>query len=558
MKNVCVLCSGTLCLTWMSHCVFHQKSLFCPMWKVWKCTQMLGLLPWRVLDVVLFQVLVSSFNSVWWSVSAGTSQLWRSPLVRLSLLHYSQVFRKESAYSGLWVLCLVVCIHGLTLSLRTLRWLGMTKQSLMMKTVWKVHTCFHWSSRPTVCQGKCFSKHLICNGRADTLRLKFIGSESWWIAKSCFCHMFQELWTQQIVLPSACQLRSFYFTGTCLDLWKLISVWFRISLVFAWTFVTTVIQNQFHVCQTGTAFCVENVWFCLLWKKNWKIQEIRDHFVMWKLCLLKKAWQTRTVCLLLSRWWQRKTHGPVSLGSLGWTGRQEGREKTRLGALCAEMQWSRKWLRLHQVSQWRLFQVHQTPKKQFQVDQPQVKQLQERSRQVNRLLDLEGNLRWRRCRSAQLRSWCLGRDSSRSRARLDQVPSCLERIALRTRRRRDARRRSGPRSRKLPRENVLSRHQLLRFQLVGEMCQFEVFSTLFQAEERQWKSSQSTGSRIFELRNQVFPGTPLRIVLATSVVRRGIWVPTAHRRWGECLLPRALSSTRGQGRPGLESGFREI
>jgi hypothetical protein len=57
------------------------------------------------------------------------------------------------------------------------------------------------------------------------------------------------------------------------------------------------------------------------------------------------------------------------------------------------MQWSRKWLRLHQVSQWRLFQVHQTPKKQFQVDQPQVKQLQERSRQVNRLLDLEGNLR---------------------------------------------------------------------------------------------------------------------------------------------------------------------
>ena len=25
------------------------------------------------------------------------------------------------------------------------------------------------------------------------------------------------------------------------------------------TFVTTVIQNQFHVCQTGTAFCAENV-----------------------------------------------------------------------------------------------------------------------------------------------------------------------------------------------------------------------------------------------------------------------------------------------------------
>ena len=43
-----------------------------------------------------------------------------------------------------------------------------------------------------------------------------------------------------------------------------------------------------------------------------------------------------------------------------------------------------------------------------------------------------------------------------------------------------------------------------------------------QAEERQWKSSQSTGSRSFELRNQVFPGTLLRIVLATSVVRRGI------------------------------------
>ena len=45
---------------------------------------------------------------------------------------------------------------------------------------------------------------------------------------------------------------------------------------------------------------------------------------------------------------------------------------------------------------------------------------------------------------------------------------------------------------------------------------------LFQAEERQWKSSPSTGSRSFELRNQVFPGTLLRIVLATSVVRRGI------------------------------------
>ena len=39
--------------------------------------------------------------------------------------------------------------------------------------------------------------------------------------------------------------------------------------------------------------------------------------------------------------------------------------------------------------------------------------------------------------------------------------------------------------------------------------------------ERQWKSSQSTGSRSFELRNQVFPGTLLRIVLATSVVRGG-------------------------------------
>ena len=33
---------------------------------------------------------------------------------------------------------------------------------------------------------------------------------------------------------------------------------------------------------------------------------------------------------------------------------------------------------------------------------------------------------------------------------------------------------------------------------------------------------ESTGSRSFELRNQGFPGTLLRIVLATSVVRRGI------------------------------------
>ena len=42
----------------------------------------------------------------------------------------------------------------------------------------KVSYLFPLSSRPTVCQGKCFSKHLICNERADTLRLKFIGSES--------------------------------------------------------------------------------------------------------------------------------------------------------------------------------------------------------------------------------------------------------------------------------------------------------------------------------------------------------------------------------------------
>ena len=30
-EKCCVLYSGILCLTWMLHCVFHQKSLLCPM-----------------------------------------------------------------------------------------------------------------------------------------------------------------------------------------------------------------------------------------------------------------------------------------------------------------------------------------------------------------------------------------------------------------------------------------------------------------------------------------------------------------------------------------------
>ena len=66
------------------------------------------------------------------------------------------------------------------------------------------------------------------------------------------------------------------------------------------------------------------------------------------------------------------------------------------------------------------------------------------------------------------------------------------------------------------------RAQLLRFQLVEEICQFEAFSTLFQAEERQWKSSQSTGSRKFRTTQSGFSRYPRRLVLAASVVGRGI------------------------------------
>ena len=80
-----------------------------------------------------------------------------------------------------------------------------------------------------------------------------------------------------------------------------------------------------------------------------------------------------------------------------------------------------------------------------------------------------------------------------------ELPRCPGRTVSRTRRRRDARKQSGKRFRRLPGRSVLSLDQPMRSQLVEETCQFEVFSTLFQAEERLWKSRQSTGSRSFEL-----------------------------------------------------------
>ena len=99
----------------------------------------------------------------------------------------------------------------------------------------------------------------------------------------------------------------------------------------------------------------------------------------------------------------------------------------------------------------------------------------------------------------------------------------------------------------LPEKSVLSLHQPLRFQLVGEMCQFEVFSTLFQAEERQWKSSQSTGSRSFELCSQVFPGTLLRLVLATSVVRRGTLSANCPQKMRRVSLTEGVIKYEGAG-----------
>ena len=185
MRSVCEVCSDTWWLTWMLRCVFHQKSFarcerFGSLHRCWVCSHE------KYWTSLCFRYLLH-FSTVSHEVFQQAPVVCDALLLRLSLLHCNQVFRKESACSGLWVLCLVVCIVGLTLSLRTVRWLGMMNQSLMMKTPWESQTCFHWSSRPTVCQGKCFSRQLICNGRADTLRSKFIGSGNWWTASFVTC-----------------------------------------------------------------------------------------------------------------------------------------------------------------------------------------------------------------------------------------------------------------------------------------------------------------------------------------------------------------------------------
>ena len=153
-ENCLVSVLRYLMSAWMLHCVFHQKSFFCPMSKVWGVHRC-----WvRVLDVFLFQYLFH-FNSVFSRhqsavtlSSCETDFFWpapvafrrvttwglpvdqrgiepppavcpRSPPVRLSLLHYSQVFRKESACSGHWVLCPIyprVC-HKTVASMLTIR-----------------------------------------------------------------------------------------------------------------------------------------------------------------------------------------------------------------------------------------------------------------------------------------------------------------------------------------------------------------------------------------------------------------------------------------------------
>ena len=79
----------------------------------------------------------------------------------------------------------------------------------------------------------------------------------------------------------------------------------------------------------------------------------------------------------------------MSQGSLVWTGRHAGGPREdptggvmRRDAVVEEV--------VEASSGEPAATVSGTP---FQVDQPQVKQLQERSRQVNRLLYLEGNFR---------------------------------------------------------------------------------------------------------------------------------------------------------------------
>ena len=215
-------------------CVFHQKSLLCPMWKVWKCTQMLGLHLWRVLDVVLFQVLVSSFNSVLMKCFSR-----HQSAVTLSSCEAELVALQSGVQEGIGLLRTLGFVLG-----RLYPWVDIIPQDAQVTWYDEAESDDEDSMKvsylfPLVVKTDSLSGKMLLEASDLQRKSRHIEIKVYWL---------RELMDRKVLLlshvpgtlnPADCftkclPLRSFYFTGTCLDLWKLISVWFRTSLVFAW------------------------------------------------------------------------------------------------------------------------------------------------------------------------------------------------------------------------------------------------------------------------------------------------------------------------------------